>query len=199
VTAQADADKDQSRQWAAEFQDITPHHLRRYLLAARYASGRVLDAACGCGYGSKILNEVADEVVGVDIEAEALEWANKNFSGPIYIQGDITKAPWTGSFETIVSLETLEHLKEPRLALEAFRKSCTGSLIASVPNQLRYPFDSEKFKNDKYPHQRHYTPEQFEELLDSCGFVVMEFFCQKDKWGEIYGGSDGMFLIAICE
>lgn len=199
MTAEVDADKDQSRQWAREFQDITPHHLGRYLLASRYASGRVLDAACGCGYGSKILHEETGDVVGVDIEAEAIEWARSNFPGPQYIHGDILQAPWAGSFETVVSLETIEHLKDPRPALEGFRNCCTGSLIVSVPNQKRYPFDPGRFAKDKYPHFRHYTPEQFEELLESCGFAVMEFFCQKDKRGEIYGGADGMFLIAICE
>lgn len=134
----------------------------------------------------------------MDIELEAIEWALKYFPGE-YIVGSLESAPWTGSFETIVSFETLEHLKDPRIALKAFREACTGSLIASVPNELRYPFSVERFAGDKYPHQRHYTPEQFEELLDSCGFAVMEYFCQKDKRGEIFGGVDGMFMIVVCE
>jgi 2-polyprenyl-3-methyl-5-hydroxy-6-metoxy-1,4-benzoquinol methylase len=189
---------DATRQYGRTVSEIRPDHVKRYELAARYASGRVLDAACGCGYGSSILRGAAREVLGLDIEPEAIEWAKRYYPGD-YVLGKIEDEPWTGSFETVVSFETLEHLKDPRVALNAFRRACTGSLIASVPNELRFPFSAEKFAGDKYPHQRHYTPEQFEELLDSCGFAVMEYFCQKDKRGEIHGGVDGMFLVVICE
>ncbi len=99
----------------------------------------------------------------------------------------------------MVSLETIEHLKDPRQALEAFRRSCVGTLIASVPNEERYPFKAETFARDESPHFRHYRPEEFEDLLKSCGFKVTERFCQKDKKGEIYAGSDGMFMIFIAE
>jgi hypothetical protein len=52
-------------------------------------------------------------------------------------------------------------------------------------------FDPEKFKDDPYPHLKHYTPEEFEELLDKANFSVISKFCQKDKKGEITLGTDG--------
>jgi len=176
-----------------------PDHWKRYELAARYASGRVLDAACGCGYGSKILLERADLVIGVDISPDAIAWAEEHFHGPCFIQGKIEDEPWAGKFETVVSLETIEHLKDPRPALEAFRSACIGTLIASVPNEERYPFQAENFARDESPHFRHYLPREFEDLLKSCGFKVTERFCQADKQGDISGGSDGRFMIFIAE
>lgn len=190
---------DQSRQWVKTPKAARPDHVRRYELAARYASGRVLDAACGCGYGSKILLGSADLVVGVDASASAIHWAEEHFQGPYFIQGKIEDEPWNGKFETVVSLETIEHIKDPKPALEAFRRACIGTLIASVPNEERYPFQAEKFAKDESPHFRHYRPEEFEDLLKECGFKVTERFCQKDKLGEIHAGSDGMFLIVVAE
>lgn len=190
---------DTSRQWTRTPKGARPDHVRRYELAARYASGRVLDAACGCGYGSKILMDNAQLVVGVDASAQAIYWAEEHFQGPCFIQGRIEEEPWTGKFETVVSLETIEHLKDPKPALEAFRRACIGTLIASVPNEERYPFKAENFARDESPHYRHYRPQEFEDLLKSCGFKVTERFCQKDKKGEIYAGSDGMFMLFIAE
>lgn len=101
------------------------------MLAARLATGRTLDAACGSGYGSSILRRVTKEVVGVDFNPEAIRWAEKHFPGP-YICGRIEESPWSGEFETVVSLETVEHIKEPQKALEAFRKACVGRDRKSV-------------------------------------------------------------------
>jgi len=190
---------DASRQWTKTVRGARPDHVRRYELAAKYASGRVLDAACGCGYGSKLLLENAQLVVGIDQSAQAIHWAEEHFQGPCFIQGRIEDEPWNGRFETVVSLETIEHLQDPKPALQAFRKACIGTLIASVPNEERYPFLAKHFERDDSPHFRHYRPNEFDGLLKSCGFRVTERFCQKDKGGAIHAGSDGMFLIVIAE
>ncbi len=190
---------DTSRQWVTSPRSARPDHVKRYELAKRYASGRVLDAACGCGYGSKILMEAANLVVGVDASAQAIQWAEEHFHGPYFIQASIESEPWSGKFETVVSLETIEHIKDPKPALEAFRSACIGALIVSVPNEDRYPFVAEKFARDESPHFRHYRPAEFESLLEECGFKVTERFCQKDKGGEIHAGSDGMFMIFVAE
>ena len=190
---------DASRQWVRTPRAARRDHVERYELAKRYASGRVLDAACGCGYGSKILLESAQLVVGVDSSAQAIHWAEEHFQGPCFIQGRIEEEPWNGRFETVVSFETIEHIKEPKEALKAFRRACLGTLIASVPNEILYPFNAKNFANDDSPHFRHYRPQEFEDLLKECGFKVTERFCQKDKHGEIHAGTDGIFLIVVAE
>ena len=55
-------------------------HYQRYRFAAAFVEGKkVLDAACGEGYGSSILSEKAKEVTGLDISAETVENANKKY------------------------------------------------------------------------------------------------------------------------
>ena len=52
--------------------DITFEHLHRYALAMDCARDAVvLDIACGEGYGSNLLAQVAREVIGVDVSPEA--------------------------------------------------------------------------------------------------------------------------------
>lgn len=190
---------DTSRQWPVSINDITTHHQLRYEFAASRCSGRVLDAACGAGYGSAIIHELCDEVVGIDKSEAAIAWAKRYFSGPKFICSEIEKEPWSGSFDTVVSLETIEHVKEPAPLLDIFRRVCNGYFIASVPNEDNYRFKAENFQNDESPHFRHYTPSEFQDLLDSHGFSVVEKFRQISKskpW--VVPGTDGAFLIYVC-
>ena len=61
--------------------DLWSEHVARYAFARRYAQGkRVLDAGCGTGYGSAELAQSAAEVTGVDIAADAIEYANSELS-----------------------------------------------------------------------------------------------------------------------
>ena len=190
---------DQSRQWPTHYAQSANHHRNRYEFAAKYASGRILDASCGSGYGSAILSVGGKEVVGVDVSKQAINWANRFFSGPEYICGGIEDSPWTGTFDTVVCLETIEHIKDPSAVLKALRISCAGEFIASVPNEDNYPFIAANFAGDESPHYRHYRPQEFEELLDAHGFRVTERFCQVSKGKpDVISGTDGMFLIYIC-
>lgn len=168
---------------------IRPDHVARYKLAANVlASVEVLDLACGCGYGSWILQESGCEVTGIDADAGAIAYARKNYRGPIYVQGRAEKL--SGPWEGLVSFETLEHLDDPKTVLDNLEAS---EIIVSVPNQINYPFVPERFAQDEYPHKRHYTPEEFKDLLS--GYRIVEEWCQKDKGGIIYPGLDGMFMI----
>jgi 2-polyprenyl-3-methyl-5-hydroxy-6-metoxy-1,4-benzoquinol methylase len=172
--------------------DIHPGHLERYLFAGKRVSGFVLDAACGIGYGSFMLSEVA-EVTGIDIEPEAIEYAKTHYAGPDYKVGNVHSI--YGSFDWVVSLETIEHVKSPETALNAFRDS--DNLIISTPNELEFPFKPEEHENSKYPHLRHYTPDEFEKLLNDAGWNVVEKLGQKTKSSMVSRGT-GKFLVWVC-
>ena len=181
------------RQYGENLMYIRGDHLQRYFFAAnRIRQRKVLDLACGCGYGSWILHGAGNEVTGVDIEAEAIAYAKRYYQGPTYLcqAGEETK----GEFDALVTFETLEHLANPQAVLSVQ----APLVIASVPNEERYPFDAKTFQGDKYPHLRHYTPKEFEDLLESAGFKVRERFCQPTKNGEIQEGTDGLFLIYVA-
>lgn len=191
---------DPSRQ-CGPIEQIREDHVNRYLFAAEYlqkeipTGSRVLDIACGCGYGSWLLHGAGFVVTSVDISDEAISYAQKHYQGPTYLQKDCYEVE--GNWDAVVSFETLEHLARPEVVL---RNAKAPLLIASVPNENQYPFSPEAFKDDAYPHLRHYTPEQFREFLLDAGWSVKEKFCQKKKIpGDVEPGSNGIFLIYVCE
>lgn len=174
---------------------IRADHVRRYLLAANIipVRARTLDLACGCGYGSWLLHGAGLNVTSIDCAQEAIEYAQKWYQGPDYLcqRAEDTK----GEYDAFVSFETLEHLPDPVGLLKSVRAKI---LIASVPNQELYPFKKENFEGESYPHLRHYTPKEFEELLQAGGYQIEQLCCQKDKDGLVFPGTDGMFLIAVA-
>ena len=174
---------------------IRRDHTERYRFAASKIpkGSKVLDLACGCGYGSWILHEAGMKVTGADIEPEAISYAEKNYPGPAYIRKAAEEIE--GQYDAIVTFETLEHIYYPGSILKAIQAPL---VIASVPNEERYKFLPKAFEGDKYPHLRHYTPTEFEQLLNGSGLMVVERFCQKDKHGDVEPGTDGVFLISVC-
>ena len=57
-------------------------HVLRYEFAARFAHGaKVLDLACGSGYGSRLLAATAASVTGVDVDVGSIEAATYGVSG----------------------------------------------------------------------------------------------------------------------
>src|SRR4029453_2048573 len=56
-------------------------HWHRYAVAAPLAAGkRVLDAACGEGYGSCLIARSASSVVGVDLSGDAVAHASQHYA-----------------------------------------------------------------------------------------------------------------------
>ena len=75
--------------------NIYKEHVARYEFASKYIkSKKILDIACGSGYGSEILSKNgAYHVIGCDISEEAIEYAKKYYqhNNIEFISGNITK------------------------------------------------------------------------------------------------------------
>jgi ubiquinone/menaquinone biosynthesis C-methylase UbiE len=117
-------------------------HIARYRFAKDYVRGkRVLDVACGEGYGAAAMARAgASSVVGVDISAEVCEHARRKY-GLDARPGDAQAIPLPDrSVDVVVSFETIEHVEKP----EAFLRECArvlvpeGLLIVSTPNRPVY-------------------------------------------------------------
>jgi 2-polyprenyl-3-methyl-5-hydroxy-6-metoxy-1,4-benzoquinol methylase len=102
------------------------------------SGGRVLDV--GCRYGSLTRTYVSDnEVVGVDVDREALEQAAALGIEPVWADAAEELPFEDESFDVVVLGELLEHLPMPeRTVFEARRVLRKGGrLVGSVPNAYR--------------------------------------------------------------
>jgi len=96
--------------------EIAYEHCHRYAFARRFVAGRrVLDAACGEGYGSALLADVARHVVGVDIDSAVVAGASSRYGGRGNLEfraASVTTLPLAdASVDAVVSFETIEHLE----------------------------------------------------------------------------------------
>ena len=148
--------------------EIRYEHVHRYVFARELVKGlRVLDAACGEGYGSALLAGSAAEVTGVDLSSEAVNHAAERYQAPglEFIESDCLSLPFDdGRFDCVVSFETLEHLEDHDGLLREFRRvlSPTGFLLISTPDKAVY---TDKMGNENEFHVAELYRNEFEALL----------------------------------
>jgi 2-polyprenyl-3-methyl-5-hydroxy-6-metoxy-1,4-benzoquinol methylase len=146
-------------------------HLAVYeWIGARVAGKRVLDMACGEGYGSEVLWRSAASVVGVDANPEAYEHARLRYSrqGLTFERGMVETFGSPAQFDVVVFLQTIEHVHDPVAVLRHFREllSPGGFAYISTPNVLTLAPPGAS-KSDNPWHLKEYRAEEFEALCRS--------------------------------
>jgi 2-polyprenyl-3-methyl-5-hydroxy-6-metoxy-1,4-benzoquinol methylase len=163
--------------------ELLIEHLARYHFAAHYAYGRVLDFASGAGYGSHIIakkcKEKVSEVIGVDNDKQAVEYARKTYYHPLatYDMKDVTDPALPedlGQFDTIISFETIEHIHNEQQFLTNIHALLKrgGTLILSTP------FGKGRGEPCGSPfHVHQLTMDEFKELF--VNYAETTFYYQK--------------------
>ena len=145
-------------------------HLHRYAFAQSFVEGkRVLDIACGEGYGSRILSRKAASVIGVDIDRDVIEHASRMYGAENikFLAGSVERIPLEdAAVDVVVSFETIEHTDKHREMLNEIKRVLVpgGALIISSPDKLHYT-DETGFKNPY--HVKELYREEFLELLQN--------------------------------
>jgi len=158
----------------AEAKGLWHVHLARYRFAQLWAQGKtVLDVACGTGYGSALLAQTAEAVVGIDIDHETIEYANRHYCLPNcgFATGNASHISFSDrSFDLVVSFETIEHIERPaQFVNEAHRVLRSGGiLLVSTPPRSRLAGIKEllgqQHANPYHVHE--FTRRQFSRLLE---------------------------------
>lgn len=169
-----------------EPQGIVSIHLKRYQFAASYCQGKkVLDAATGVGYGADYLTQVADNVVGIDIDPVAINYGkSKYLSNNLQLQvADVTQTTFADSqFDVICSFETIEHLPNiPAYLQEMVRLlKPTGVYIVSTPQVAK----TNNHPDNPY-HYVEFCRSDFEALLKQY-FGQIEIYGQRRHQSELH-------------
>lgn len=135
-------------------------------IAEQLAGKRVVDMACGEGYGSDLLAAGgAASVTGVDANPEAHEHARLRYVRPNLKFARELVEEYDEPCDAIVFLQTVEHVQQPEVLLEKFasRLSPGGVLFVSTPNVLTLaPKGAERSDNPWHVYE--YKPHEFEAL-----------------------------------
>ncbi|MGH2956671.1 MAG: class I SAM-dependent methyltransferase [Solirubrobacterales bacterium] len=133
-------------------------------IAERCAGLRVVDLACGEGYGSDILARSAAEVIGLDANPEAHEHARARYRRENLTFECGLVEDFDQSRDAVVFLQTIEHIHEPERLLERIARISPLGYI-STPNRLTLaPPGAEK--SDNPWHLREYDAAEYRELLE---------------------------------
>jgi SAM-dependent methyltransferase len=140
-------------------------HLAVYeWIADRCRGMRVVDLACGEGYGSDLLAREGAQVIGVDANPEAHEHARIRYRRPNlrFRRGLVEE--FSEPVDAVVFLQTIEHMQDPPELVRRLAELAPVAYI-STPNRLTLaPAGAEK--SDNPWHLREYTLEQYRGLLE---------------------------------
>jgi SAM-dependent methyltransferase len=198
-------------------EDLWNEHFARYAFAARLCGGRrVLDIACGTGYGSHALAAEARSVVGLDVAADAVAYAARSYRLPnvSWLSGSGTSLPFReSSFDVVVAFEVIEHLHDwERLITEARRVlTPDGVFVVSTPNKNFYaetreqsgpnPFHEHEFEYAEFGDALRGTFPEVQIVLENHAGCLLFESAGPGATAVIEGTSDpsdANFFIAIC-
>jgi SAM-dependent methyltransferase len=171
---------------------VRAQHIERYRWASSLVAGlRVIDAACGAGYGSKMLADAgAERVDGFDVAAAAVRGAREAYGTTARLRFDVadaTRLPVPDhAYDLYVSFETIEHVEDDRALLaEAARVlKPGGKFVCSTPNRsLLDPGRTIADAPFNPHHVREYVQEEFDALLRT-GFRHVEYLGQSQYSGQ---------------
>ena len=167
------------RQIGRTLEEIEQKHKDRYRFASQFCSNKnVLDASCGCGYGSFFLSLVAKKVLGIDVSEEAIEFANKywNNSNTTYKAFNLGNSSYEelGKFDVVITFETIEHLKDS--IEETFKKftkvlNKDGILILSHP-------ENESKPGGRFHYHFNIKGEDIRRMLGDLGYEIIADWMQ---------------------
>lgn len=184
------------RQVAETVDGIRADHRARYEWAAgRLAGKKVVDAACGVGYGSKILAGAECQVRAFDRSGEALAFAKQHYNHDpriTYSEGELEEVQYPKAYDAVVCFEALEHTPKPDAVLRNFRQMASW-LYVSVPNETVFPYTGQTH------HFRHYSAAQLEAMLNRNGWEVREWWGQEGIDSPVAERVNGRTLVAVCE
>lgn len=134
-------------------------------IAARVDGLRVLDMACGEGYGAEVLARRAASVVGVDANPEAHEHARLRYRRPnLRFERDLVDR-FSEPCDAVVFLQTVEHLEDPGAVLDNFASLLDpgGAAYVSTPNVLTLAPEGAQRSGNPW-HVREYRHAEFAAL-----------------------------------
>jgi len=149
-------------------------HVVTYDYVRELVSGKeVLDFGCGTGYGTARLAKHCSRIVGIDISADAISYAQRSFKDsnlqylaikPVESQ----RLPFPqSSFDVVLSFQVIEHVRDENAYLAEIKRVLRpgGLFVVATPDRSSRLFPLQKPWN--MWHLREYSEETFKTLLET--------------------------------
>ena len=146
-----------------------PAHLVEFVRGLGHLE-RALDVGCGDGRLTAELD--AAELTAADVSPVALERARGRLSGArlVELEPDAPLPLEDASFDTVVAVETVEHVRDLQLFLSELRRVLVpgGQLALTTPAAAALLRPGDPFS----PHLRRFTSRSLRRALDDLGFEI---------------------------
>lgn len=160
-------------------------HQKVYQFCQKYAKNKeVLDMGCGSGTGTFLLSKAAKSIVGIDSDAQSVSKATAKSEGRnlSFRTVDILDFDANPSFDVVVSLQVIEHMKERQAYLSKVIKSLKpgGVAVLSTPNRITQSYNENPY------HFREYSAQELKKLLEKHFKKVKIYGLYGDKKVKAY-------------
>jgi ubiquinone/menaquinone biosynthesis C-methylase UbiE len=165
-----------------------------YAISRRVLAGRcVIDLACGTGFWTKILSEMAVSITGLDINKTVMDLArDKRYLCPVsFVRGDVYALPFApGAFDGLAATFLLSHLKRQEMA---WFGETAGRLVApktpafacdnNPPSEILSELIWDNERINSYRKRRLANGEEY--LILKNYFTADELADRLGRWGKI--------------
>lgn len=122
---------------------VWERHRFAYEVALAHVQDKsVLDVGCGTGYGTHLLAQHAERVVGIDRDPSAVAYCRQNYSAPnlTYRVADARELDLDDAFDVTLSFQVIEHLPDPAAFLAQLRdRTVPGGIVLITTPNVREP------------------------------------------------------------
>lgn len=141
--------------------------------------GTILDVGCGDGLLLKLLQQKGITAEGVDISPEGVaKCVAAGFVAKVHSVDEPLPYP-DGSFDTVVLLDVLEHVYDPRAVLRDVARVARTQIVVSVPNFSSLPARMQtvcgQVPENNRPHKGHvywFNDSVFRSVVDGAGLEI---------------------------
>jgi ubiquinone/menaquinone biosynthesis C-methylase UbiE len=154
----------------------------------RLKPASILDVGCGNGYISDIISRSLNvRVIGCDLDKNRLKTARNRFHQDVVV-ADISRLPFKdGSFDTVLAMEILEHVRNPDDALDELERVAKKNIVITVPNDPYFMmanfFRGKNFRSfgNPWDHIHHFNKKSLQRYL-STKFPDVEVVTNAGLW-----------------
>jgi ubiquinone/menaquinone biosynthesis C-methylase UbiE len=161
-------------------------HMDRYRFALKFTepTSKVVDCACGTGYGAELLSRSAEDVSAFDASEEAIRFCRSRYASS-GVRFEVSKAEALplepASVDVYTCFETIEHVENPEQVLKEAKRVVKpgGYFLVSTPNRVFSGLGPGEKPTNPF-HVREWSLKEFHGLLQNY-FPNLRHYVQRVK------------------